>query len=370
MIRHRQTDSVSADQAENRPQERGFALVMVMIVIAVLMALAAGFALSMKVECRLVGNANNESELEWLGRSGVELARYVLGNSMGQPYASLNQIWAGGPGSGRETNGALAGISLVNNELGSGIFSIKIVDQERKFNINAVDQEVMNRALGIMGVNAADSPVIVDSLLDWRDRDEDPHLSGTESDVYLTYTPPYTCKNGPIDDISELLFIRGITADLYWGPNSTNHQSVVADPRSRRITGTPSAILSMGLVDLFTAVANRQININTASIHTLQLLPGIDENIAGNIIRARSGPDGAEGTEDDTPFQNIGGLNPSMVPGINPQLAGQYSRFASVVSSTFEVTVDAQVGQTRRQFLALLKRVSPQDIQVLSFSWK
>jgi type II secretory pathway component PulK len=56
----------------------GMALITAVIAILVLSALAAGFALSMKVETRLAFNANSETQLYWLGRSGVELARWVL----------------------------------------------------------------------------------------------------------------------------------------------------------------------------------------------------------------------------------------------------------------------------------------------------
>src|ERR1039457_4660251 len=75
------------------PSERAIALVIVMISIFVLTMLAAGFAYSMKVATKLARNANSEAELEWLGRSGVESARWVLANSVDptQPYDSLDQ---------------------------------------------------------------------------------------------------------------------------------------------------------------------------------------------------------------------------------------------------------------------------------------
>src|SRR2546426_4935652 len=80
----------------------GIALIIVMIVIIVLGILAGGFAYSMKVETTLARRANFEPDLEWLGRSGVEMARYILAQQMtvpNEPYDSLNQKWAGGPGS-------------------------------------------------------------------------------------------------------------------------------------------------------------------------------------------------------------------------------------------------------------------------------
>ena len=56
----------------------GVALLIVMIAIAVFTALAAALAFSMKVETKLAMNAGHEQQLLWLGRSGVEYARWIL----------------------------------------------------------------------------------------------------------------------------------------------------------------------------------------------------------------------------------------------------------------------------------------------------
>ena len=58
----------------------GFALILVMITIISLTALVASFALSMNTEVRLARNADYDLELEWMGRSGIELARFALAN--------------------------------------------------------------------------------------------------------------------------------------------------------------------------------------------------------------------------------------------------------------------------------------------------
>ena len=61
-----------------RPQSDGIALLIVMCAIFVLSILAAGLAFSMKVESTLAQSADTNQRLVWLGRSGVELARWVL----------------------------------------------------------------------------------------------------------------------------------------------------------------------------------------------------------------------------------------------------------------------------------------------------
>src|ERR1041384_3859235 len=90
----------------------GIALIVVMIAITVLSILAAAFAYAMKVETKLAQNANSETELIWLGRSGVEYARWILAETLRCPYDALNQKWAGGMGSDCETNGPLAEVFL------------------------------------------------------------------------------------------------------------------------------------------------------------------------------------------------------------------------------------------------------------------
>jgi len=345
----------------------GIALIIVMIVIIVLGILAGGFAYSMRVETTLARRANSEPDLEWLGRSGVEMARYILAQQMtvpNEPYDSLNQKWAGGPGSIYSmTNEVLSRISLENNELGKGHFSIKIFDQERKFNINVASENILQQALLLVGIDPASSSTIVDSILDWRDPDDDPHLNGTESDYYLRLDPPYVAKNAPIDDLSELLLVQGITPEIYWGSRG-------ADVRvSRFQTVSPALPLSgellshqVGLADLFTSISGRLINANTASAWVLQLVPGIDENIAATIIRERSGPDGVDGTEDDIPFRSPQEIP---MPGAGPQSAARLNSLFTVRSATFRVEVDAEVGQIRKQFIALLRRNGARDIQML-----
>ena len=68
-----------------KTSKRGIALVVVMIAVFVLSVLAGAFAYSMKVETKLAMNANNQADLEWLGRSGVEYARWILGQEMSLP---------------------------------------------------------------------------------------------------------------------------------------------------------------------------------------------------------------------------------------------------------------------------------------------
>ena len=364
---------------EKQNSEQGIALIMVMIVVVVLGILAGGFAYSMKVETKLARNASMNSELEWLGRSGIELARYVLAQEMSIPpggqVTCLNQKWAGGTGGVAMTNELLAGISLDNYQLGRGSFSVRIEDNERKLNINAAinrdDSAVLRQALTLIGADASETALIANAILDWGDRDDSTHVGSneTESKYYLTLNPPYVAKNGPIDDLSELLLIHGITPPMFWGPKSPEKIVPVAQPPTvRGLRNLREMDYPIGLVELFTTISSGQININTATISTLQLVPGIDQNIAQAIISARAGPDGADGTEDDTPFRSIGEL--ARVPGMNPNVVGQFASYFTIGSTTFEIHVTAQIGELKREYVAVVRRLSPRDVPVLFMYWR
>jgi general secretion pathway protein K len=354
-------------------RSRGIALIIVMIVIFVLAVLAAIFAASMKVETKLAQNADHEQQLLWLGRSGVELARYVLSQQLkvsGEPYDARNQIWAGGPGGIGESNSPLAGLSLDNYQIGDGVVSVKIVDLERYANINNAGPQLtpqIQQALNLMGVGADNISVISDSILDWISPGENPRLAGAKSDYYQRLNPPYYAKDAPMDDLSELLLVRGIVdhPEIYSGGSATNHEPATFQHKLGFVKAPFQAPdYPFGLKDVFTPISSGRININTADANVLQLLPDVNEAAAQNIIKLRAGPDGMDGTADDTPFSSVGQLAQA---GLNPSL---YTGICTTRSSAFEVHVTARIGDYHREYVAILYRNSPTDIQVLSFYWK
>jgi hypothetical protein len=149
---------------------------------------------------------------------------------------------------------------------------------------------------------------------------------------------------------------------MYWGSNATNHTPSVFQHKLGLGTAPGQAPdYPFGLVEIFTPFSNGKININTADANVLQMIPGVDAAMADAIVKQRAGPDGADGTEDDIPFSNPG------------QLGGFGIRDTSVCdtrSSTFEVHVTAQLGDYKREYVAILARTSGAVIQVLSFYWK
>jgi len=368
-------------------RQRGVALLMVMLLIFAMAVIVTAFAYTMKVEGRLATRTQSESEMEWMGRSGIEMAKWVLSLSRQIPgeqtYDGLNQFWAGGVGPTNIADNPFEGVSLKDIALGDGTISIEIVDAERYLNINSIatrNPQLLELILQICGAGASDSADVSSAIRDWIDPNDDSAMGGgAESDFYRMLNPPYIAKNGPIDDLSELLKIRGISPQLYWGPRSSGGLGASGgigggsgrgvDSAGRRVQSTflgQGIAGSVGLLDVFSAVSSGQVYINTAPYPVLVMACGGDENIARNIVEQRAGMDGVDGTYDDTPAR--GPQDIARLQGV-PVMPNQGTPLAvfSTVSSTFEVRVDARLGALSRRYVGVLRRTSLRDMPVLTF---
>lgn len=340
---------------------QGVALIVVMLMVLAMAVIAGAFAYSMKVEIRLANNTSSGGELSWLGLSGVEFAKWVLVQeqqiSGSQQCNSLKQFWAGGPGASEGPDDPFVGLSLSHVQIDEESWvALKIVDQERKVNINQVDAQTLEAALNLAGAGAADANAINAALTDWRDPDDLPTAGGgAESEFYLRLDPPYTAKNGPLDDVGELLKIHGVTPEVYWGG-----RQMVSRKRRPSEGGSESAV---GLTDLFCALSSGQLNLNTASLQVLQVALKGDATLARQVIQARSGPDGIDGTTDDEPAKNPAETARLLGPA---GTGGAQLRFTTI-SSTFEVEIEAHYGRNTRRFTAVIQRRGGRDFQTLVF---
>ncbi|HEV3082767.1 MAG TPA: hypothetical protein VGY66_23485 [Gemmataceae bacterium] len=102
-----------------------------------------------------------------------------------------------------------------------------VIDESGKININALMQldpsgTILYNVLMLLP-NMTDE--IANSIIDWIDADDTPRPNGAESDYYSSLSPPYQAKNGPLDSIEELLFVKGVTPQLLYG-NDLNRDGI------------------------------------------------------------------------------------------------------------------------------------------------
>jgi general secretion pathway protein K len=147
--------------------------------------------------------------------------------------------------------------------LGRGTFSYRISDEEARINLNTAPPDRIDRLLSTLGVDKQVRDIINDSLQDWRDPNDLHRINGAESDYYLKLPVPYRARNANLEEVAELLQIRGVTGEIYSG-------------RSRE----------PGLAE-FVTVHGAQPNINTASPTVLKALALSDAEVS-EIVQARS----------------------------------------------------------------------------------
>jgi len=343
---------------------RAAALVIVMVLVLAMAVMAGAFAYAIKIETRLAINTQSSPELEWLGRSGVEVAKWVLEQQRRIPgegtYDSLNQFWATGMSTGEFTDDPFLDVNLDHIPVGEGVVRIRITDLDRRINLNTATEPVLELALQVLGAGAGEASSIVGAIADWRDRDDFENIrGGAEKPYYLGLNPPYAPKDGPFDDTSELLLVRGVTPELYWGTSVLQSKPRRGKrDRSQPISMVEADQSGIGMVGIFTAISSGRVNINTAPLPVLRILFGGDESLAAQIQQRRAGPDGMDGTQDDQPFRS-----PAELPGAGLNAGNLFS----TQSTTFQVEVEASLGSASKSFIAVMRRTAGRDNTVMLF---
>jgi len=115
-----------------------------------------------------------------------------------------------------------------------------IVNLSSRLNLNALvlfeDEAAHHALLQLPGM----TDEVADAILDWIDADDQPREYGVESSYYQGLEPGYSCKNGPLCTLGELLLVRGVTfTSLYGTDRNRNGRS---DPSEDRSATTSDAL--------------------------------------------------------------------------------------------------------------------------------
>lgn len=93
---------------------------------------------------------------------------------------------------------------------------VEIIPEDAKFNINNALPQELFLLLANLGVDATRAEEIAAAIVDWRA--PPPALSSSDfDDFYASLNPPYLAPHARFQEIEELLAVRGITPDLYYG---------------------------------------------------------------------------------------------------------------------------------------------------------
>jgi general secretion pathway protein K len=298
--------------------ERGFALVAVLLVLAIVGVLGTEFAYLTRLEASSVRAYKD-------GLAAGHLAEAAIAQAIRELASDWSVVTADEQGELTfYTRERIAMPPLPRREVpfGPGQFSYRLRDEEALLNLNTAQPGRLETLLDNLGVQRGDRDEIVASIQDWRDPNDEHRLSGAESDDYYLKLPvPYRARNANIESVTELLQIRGITPAIYHG--------------SQR---------GSGLADAVTVRSAGQININTAAPTVLRAL-GLAEAEIVTVLQTRR----------ETPYL--------VVPG---QFGG---RGFAATTRTFRVTAEGIMhGRVAARITAVLRRQSEVEIAIVEWS--
>ena len=237
---------------------RGFALILTILVISLIVMLTLQFNVAMRTDLTSSVNFKDGVLLNAIARSGFNCAMGLLAeDGATNEFDSLNEMWAQSEGFS-EISGSM---------FEEGRFMVEIADLSGRIQINQLvdmngevitaQRELLERFLGSeeFGMEPDAVVTLVDAIKDWIDPDDEVTRFGAENGYYGSQEKPYSCGNAPLEFLSELLLIRGMTKELFYGtkelPGISVYLSVCGDGRININTAPPLVLkaLSEGLDD-------------------------------------------------------------------------------------------------------------------------
>jgi general secretion pathway protein K len=258
--------------------ERGVALLMVLWVFMVLTVLVGEFGRSMRDDAVATQNLAEEVQARGIAMAGINQAIYrALRSHETQTEATRHAQQQQQQKRGLETKEPevwLADGKPHEAPYAGGKYTVRIFDEGGKISLNRADEALLRRVFASLGVERSEQEEIVDAILDWRDSDSLRRVHGAEEEYYAKLPEPYRPKNGAFDSVEELLLVKGISHDLFYG---TQPAKFARDEKP--------AIPLTEVFSVFNRTAN--INIRSASPAVLRVLMQGEEEDVEAVIEAR-----------------------------------------------------------------------------------
>jgi len=335
---------------------RGIALLITISVTTILVAAALEYNRRARFAVISTAATRDRLTLTYMASSGIQIAMALLVKDKAESnFDSLQEDWA---------NPEKIDELLQEIPFDTGKLAVTITDELSKIQVNALvkfpdsrqfnDSQVMlwDRFLRYIRSEEelkddSDPVAIVNSVKDWLDSGDDEAttgLSGAESSYYEDLDPPYASRNGPIQDLNELLLIKGITPGIY-----NDSQDAPGMASYMTVYG-----MTMAAGTAFSWPG--RININTADVPVIAALLGLEnQELAQAIFEFRQEVTADKDSHDfSNPkwYKEISGLGDV---AINANLV-------TTSSDVFRIKSEAAINETKTSVIAVVQRVqSPES---------
>jgi type II secretory pathway component PulK len=206
-----------------------------------------------------------------------------------------------------------------------------------------VEKDIM-RLIETLDVRSVDAEEVTAAIVDWMDSDDE---GDWEEDAYARSEGSIP-HNAPLDVISELLMIEGVTPDLYFGPGQPETIDLEKEmlKKGRRTRGT------VGLRDCLTVCSQTKVNVNTAPPEVLTaLLEEENESLVKeitNYTRKNYFEDLAEFSEE-----------------IGEHIPASFRARIGVGSDSFQIIAEGIVNESRKQIQVFLYMDADANVKIL-----
>lgn len=229
-------------------ERRGFALLLVLSVLALVVAIAAEFHTTARADRRAATNARAATRARWGARAGLARALDMLDLA----YA----VDVRGYALASHGDTLLPPLDFAQPGM---IVRVVVLDARARLNLNRAGAEELQRLVVATGLDESRAATIADAVLDWRDPDDFHRARGAEAPTYLLHRPASRPKNAAFDAVEELASVHGVSPQLFGR-----------------------------LAPLLTVHGDGRINVNGAPVPVLRTVPGIDHAAATTIVQRRA----------------------------------------------------------------------------------
>lgn len=200
---------------------RGYVLVLVLIIVTFLVSVTGEFLSVAHTNIGYARKLDEKLKARLASSSGLDLAKFILKADKSGMSAQFLTGKKADPNIDCYLD--LWALNFPDIPVGDSLVRIEITDEQSKINLSILANEFVNPTpyFGIFQrflMNMGLSLDFADIVSDWTDPDESRSSYGAEfADFYSTLPEPYKPKNSALDSIDELLMVKNMTPEIFYG---------------------------------------------------------------------------------------------------------------------------------------------------------
>ncbi len=303
-----------------RYHDKGSILIIALWTLLLLTTLTVHLSAGIRQKFIFVNRIEELNRLHFIAEAGVKKAIIEVIKDPEKGYTSLKDNWNNNPGAFKDIKVNNGEFSIYYNYIDelSGMTEIRygLVDEERKININYIDQGALKRLFKtVLNFGDIEAQELAASIVDWRDNDSllSIPLGSAEDSYYRSRRYAYEAKDAPFDILDEVVLVKDMNMETFGR-----------------------------LKNYITTYGSGKININTASKEVLLSL-GLNKVLVDKILFFRRGKDNMSFTQDDKIFKTTSEIAPKLSQ-FSPlsdsevaQLSGIIDRYFTTDSTRFMI---------------------------------